>query len=98
MSILILFTTMWLYDKDRGMLSSYERKDITGPRKKLLDVVFKIWPSLTFVREVKARQTDAKQKTLVVGIGGGSGRNPVGPVAGQGRFSRRVAFIHRARR
>jgi hypothetical protein len=67
--------------KERGMLSSYERNDITGPRKKLIDVVFRIWPSLTFVRDVKAankRQTDAKLKAMAVGLGGGSGRNPVG--------------------
>jgi len=27
---------------------------LTGPRKKLLDVVFKIWPSLDFIKEAKA--------------------------------------------
>lgn len=51
--------------KDRGVLSSSERKDITGPRKKLLDVTFKIWPSLEFIREVKAankRLNDAHHK------------------------------------
>src|SRR5215213_9920350 len=41
-------------DSDTVRLSSYERRDLTGPRKKLLDVVFKIWPSTAFVREVKA--------------------------------------------
>ena len=58
--------------KERDILSSYTRTDITGPRKKLLDVVFKIWPSIAFVREVKAankRQAGAKP----VGIGGRSG-------------------------
>jgi len=53
------------------ILSSYERRDITGPRKKLLDVIFKIWPSGAFVREVKAankRQSSSK----TVGIGGES--------------------------
>jgi len=40
--------------KAQDVLLNYERKDIPGPRKKLLDVVCKIWPSLTFVREVKA--------------------------------------------
>jgi hypothetical protein len=53
----------------RDILSSYTRLDNTGPRKKLLDVVFKIWPSIAFVREVKAankRQAVAKP----VGIGG----------------------------
>lgn len=38
----------------QDILSSCERTDVTGPRKKLVDVVFKIWPSLAFVREVKA--------------------------------------------
>ena len=36
------------------IMASYDRKDITGPRKKLQDVVFKIWPSLEFIREAKA--------------------------------------------
>jgi hypothetical protein len=36
------------------LLSSYERKDLTGPRKKLLDVAFKIWPSMEFIKEAKA--------------------------------------------
>ena len=51
--------------KERDILSSYTRNNITGPRGKILDVVFKIWPSLTFVREVKAsnkRLTTAHQK------------------------------------
>jgi len=36
------------------IISSYERKDVTGPRKKLLDAVFKIWPSMEFIKEAKA--------------------------------------------
>lgn len=36
------------------IISSYERKDLTGPRKKLIDVVFKIWPSIEFIKEAKA--------------------------------------------
>jgi len=36
------------------IISAYERKDVTGPRKKLLDVVFKIWPSMEFIKEAKA--------------------------------------------
>lgn len=50
----------------RDILSSCTRNDINGPRRKLLDVVFKIWPSIDFVREVKAankRLTDSRQKT-----------------------------------
>lgn len=38
----------------RDVISSCERKDIKGPRRKLLDSVFKIWPSMDFVREAKA--------------------------------------------
>ena len=51
--------------KQKGVLSRLERKNITGPRKKLLDVIFTIWPSFEFVKEVKAankRQTDGLQK------------------------------------
>ena len=40
--------------RSQDILSYCERTDVTGPRKKLVDVVFKIWPSLAFVREVKA--------------------------------------------
>jgi hypothetical protein len=40
--------------KQRDILSSIERKDVTGPRKKILDSVFTIWPSIDFVREAKA--------------------------------------------
>lgn len=40
--------------KECDILSSCDRTDITGPRKKLLDVVFKIWPSFDFIRETKA--------------------------------------------
>jgi hypothetical protein len=40
--------------KTRNIVSSAERKDITGPRKKLLDAIFKISPSMDFVREAKA--------------------------------------------
>jgi hypothetical protein len=64
--------------KDSDVIYRFERKDITGPRKKLLDVVFQIWPSFDFVSEVKAankRLGDAKS----VGLTGGSNRNSVGP-------------------
>jgi hypothetical protein len=40
--------------QQRDILASYERKDITGPRKKILDSVFTIWPSFDFIREAKA--------------------------------------------
>ena len=58
--------------RQRDVLSSCERKDVTGPRKKLLDVVFKVWPSVSFVRETKAankRLADA-HRVKAVGIGG----------------------------
>jgi hypothetical protein len=70
--------------KERDILSSCERRDITGSRKKLLDVVFKIWPSFDFVREVKAankRVTDSRRKSPV-GIASGSDRNAIGPTGG----------------
>ena len=40
--------------KDKDIIYSFERKDITGPRNKILDVVFKLHPSIAFVTEVKA--------------------------------------------
>jgi hypothetical protein len=40
--------------QEQKIIGSYERKDITGPRRKLLDVVFKIWPSIEFIKEAKA--------------------------------------------
>ncbi|MBS1834563.1 MAG: replication protein [Acidobacteria bacterium] len=61
--------------KEQDILSAYERQDLTGPRKKLLDVTFKIWPSLSFVKEVKAankRLIDGRKGTLPVGITGRS--------------------------
>jgi hypothetical protein len=36
------------------ILSSVTRNDEKGPRRKILDVVFRILPSINFVREVKA--------------------------------------------
>ena len=36
------------------IISSFKREDLRGPRRKLLDVVFKIYPSYEFVKEVKA--------------------------------------------
>ena len=38
----------------RGVLLGYDRKDITGPRKKLMDAVFIVHPSSDFIRETKA--------------------------------------------
>lgn len=54
--------------KDRDVLLSCERRDVIGPRKKLLDVVFQILPSYSFIREAKAankRLTDARQNGLL---------------------------------
>ncbi|BDC53201.1 hypothetical protein F183_A55160 (plasmid) [Bryobacterales bacterium F-183] len=61
--------------QSQDILSGYERKDVTGARKKLLDVVFKIWPSSAFVKEVKAankRLIESRKLAISVGIGGGS--------------------------
>ena len=58
--------------KDQDVLSSFDRKDITGPRKKLLDVLFKIWPSCAFVRQAKAANKRLSDSQKSVGIGGGS--------------------------
>jgi hypothetical protein len=72
--------------KDREILYQYERKDILGPRKKILDSVFTIWPSMVFVSEVKAankRQKDGLQKLEPRGTGRGS----VGFARGTGRGS-----------
>ena len=49
--------------KQRGIFYEYDRKDETGPRGKLMDVVFTVHPSLEFVRETKAankRQMDGQ--------------------------------------
>ena len=54
------------------ILSSYDRKDETGPRKRLLDVVFTIWPSVSFVKEVKAANKRLLEAKKPVGIGGRS--------------------------
>lgn len=47
----------------RGVLLGYDRKDITGPRKKLMDAIFIARPSFDYIRETKAankRQADAQ--------------------------------------
>lgn len=70
-----------LYDlKESGVLSAVERGDVTGPRKKLLDIVFTIWPSFDFVKEVKAanKRQQVAQQEHSVGSAGGSRRIPVG--------------------
>ncbi|MDQ2842875.1 MAG: replication protein [Acidobacteriota bacterium] len=67
--------------KQKGVLHRFDRRNVTGPRKKLVDVVFTIWPSFDFVKEVKAankRQTDAAKKVSQVGLNGGLRQNPVG--------------------
>jgi hypothetical protein len=40
--------------KGRGVLLGFERKDVTGLRKRLLDVAFTLTPSLDFIRDTKA--------------------------------------------
>ena len=64
--------------RSQDVISAVKRNDLTGPRKKILDVVFKIWPSLAFVKEAKAanrRLADAKRQI------------PVGPAGGSKDFS-----------
>jgi hypothetical protein len=58
----------------RDLLSSYERKDVTGPRRKILDSVFTLWPSMEFIREAKAANKRRQFADLIppVGIGRGS--------------------------
>lgn len=58
--------------KERGVLMSYKREDVQGPRGKLLDVVFVLFPNGDFVREVKAankRRTDGEKTQVVIGRG-----------------------------
>jgi hypothetical protein len=67
--------------KNQGILSSFDRRDVKGPRNKIQDVVFTIWPSFDFVKEVKAanrRQRDALQTMNAVGSSSGSRQIPVG--------------------
>jgi len=64
---------------ERGVLLSFKREDVTGPRGKILDVNFILQPHSNFISEAKAankRQGDDQQKP--VGIGGGSRQKPVG--------------------
>ena len=62
---------------ERGVLMSYKREDVPGPRGKLLDVIFDLYPNVEFVREVKAankRKTDAEKKTHLPPPGRTEGR------------------------
>jgi len=68
--------------KEKDIISAYERDPVTGPRGKLLDVVFKIWPSLAFVKEVKAANLRQSLAQESVGLAGGSRRIPVGSGGG----------------
>jgi len=68
--------------KTKDIISSYERNDLTGPRRKLLDVIFKIWPSINFVKEVKAANFRQSQAQGTVGITGASRRIPGGSDGG----------------
>jgi hypothetical protein len=58
--------------KERGVLMSYKREDVQGPRGKLLDVVFDLFPNGDFVREVKAANRRKLDSAKPVAIGGGS--------------------------
>jgi hypothetical protein len=66
--------------KENNVLGFFSRKNITGPRGKLLDVIFTLTPSFDFIRDTKA---GSKRLALAtsngtqnrVGIGGDSRRN-----------------------
>jgi hypothetical protein len=69
--------------QNSGVLMQFARKDVLGERGKLLDVVFRLTPSLSFVSEVKAankRLQDARRgdTAKAVGLGRGSERKAVG--------------------
>jgi len=67
--------------KSEGVISDFKRKDETGLRGKVLDVVFTVMPHIDFIRETKAankRLLNAKaDSAMPVVSGGGSKRNPV---------------------
>ena len=53
--------------QEKEILSKVERITQTGPKNKILDIRFTLWPSFEFVKEVKAankRQLDAQRKIL----------------------------------
>jgi hypothetical protein len=52
--------------RDADILLSCARKNITGPRNKILDAVFTLIPSLEFVTEVKA----ANKRKLIAKLEG----------------------------
>jgi hypothetical protein len=67
--------------KAQNVLSDVTRRELTGPRGKLLDVVFTLLPSMDFIGDTKAaskRLNDARaangssQKALALGRGAGS--------------------------
>ena len=64
--------------KEKDIISMYERGPVTGPRGKLLDVIFKIWPSLNFVKEVKAANLRQSLAQESVGLSGASRLIPGG--------------------
>jgi hypothetical protein len=68
--------------RSHDVLMDYKRSDVLGQRKQILDVVFKLTPSLRFVAEVKAankRAHDARLATSpkAVSLGRGSGQKAV---------------------
>ena len=60
----------------KGVLHRFNRKNVTGPRKKLLDVIFTILPSFDYCEGSEGRQQAPEQW---------------GPEALAGRFNWRVA-------
>lgn len=65
--------------RDHDVLMAVERKDVTGPRGKILDVVFTLTPSSRFVGEVKAankRLHDARLRNMASAVIPGRGSSP----------------------
>jgi hypothetical protein len=57
---------------ERGVLLTYKREDVTGPRGKLMDVIFDPQPHSDFVYEAKAankRQSNDQRKAVGIGAG-----------------------------
>ena len=58
--------------KDRKVIFSYEREDVTGPRGKKIDSCFVVYPHQDFVNEAKAANRRRQDNEKAVGLGRGS--------------------------
>lgn len=90
--------------KGQQVLSSVTRRDITGLRGKLQDVIFTLVPSIAFIGDTKAaskrsgRRHDREWYPKAVGLGRVWRRKPVGIGRGSwpfGRYRSRVLFLTR---